>query len=189
MDERIVGLPRGALVNLANRGERRLLANHVGRAARLVSATEKVVEILNGLGLVPSGVGVVVVTAPEGCAHLFLAASHLNLFHDTQGRAAVALADVHPVGVPKGTFRHATAAKQTGGGRSLPAGQLRDVHRGDEIVEVHRVDHTVQVEIDEEILDTVGDVQLPVRHGEAGLEHVGGGAVGREEALEAGAVD
>ena len=189
VDERVVGLPRGALINLTGRGERRLLANHVGRAARTVSATEKVVKIFNSLGLVPAGVGVVVVAAPERRAHRFLAPGHLNLVHDAEGRAAVALAGVHPVGVPKSALGQVVTAEQARRGTGLAGGQLRDVHRGDEIVEVHRVHHAVQVEIDEEILDTVGDVQLPVRHGEPGLEHVGEGAVGREEALESGAVD
>ena len=122
MDERVVGLPRGALVNLPGRRERRLLADEVGRAARTVSATEKVVEILYGLFLVSAGVGIVVVAAPEGRAHRFLATGHLYLVHYAEGRAAHSLAGIHPVGVPKSALRQVATPEQARRGTGLPSG-------------------------------------------------------------------
>ena len=122
MDEWVVGLPRGSLVNLPNRRERRLLANEVGRAARTVLAAEKIIEILNGLVLVPASIGVVVVAAPEGCAHRFLATSHLYLVDDTKGRAAIALAGIDPVSVPKSALRQTATSEQTRRGTGLPGG-------------------------------------------------------------------
>ena len=85
-------------------------------------AAEKIIEILNGLVLVPASIGVVVVATPEGCAHRFLATSHLYLVDDTEGRTAVALAGIDPVSVPKSAFRQTTTPEQTRRGTCLPGG-------------------------------------------------------------------
>ena len=110
MDERVVGLPRGALVKLPGRCVRHLFADKIGRAPRAILPLKECLKILNRLVLISAGVWIAVVAAPKTLTDLTVPARNLNLVNNTKRGARDALRRVDAVGFPKSALVKTTNA-------------------------------------------------------------------------------